>query len=39
MGLGVHVPFGPMLAIAGALYFLVLRSRVDAWFEQLTSLL
>ena len=39
MGLGVHVPFGPMLAIAGALYFLFLRSRVDAWFEQITALL
>jgi leader peptidase (prepilin peptidase)/N-methyltransferase len=39
MGLGVHVPFGPMLAIAGALYFLVLRARVDAWFDQLTALL
>lgn len=39
IGLGVHVPFGPMLAIAGALYFLFLRGRVDAWFDQLTSLL
>jgi leader peptidase (prepilin peptidase)/N-methyltransferase len=39
MGLGVHVPFGPMLAIAGALYFLFLRARVDAWFDQLTALL
>ncbi len=39
MGLGVHVPFGPMLAVAGALYFLFLRVRVDAWFDQLTSLL
>jgi leader peptidase (prepilin peptidase) / N-methyltransferase len=39
IGLGVHVPFGPMLAIAGALYFLVLRTRVDAWFDQLTGLL
>jgi leader peptidase (prepilin peptidase)/N-methyltransferase len=39
MGLGVHVPFGPMLAIAGALYFLFLRGRVDAWFSQLTALL
>jgi leader peptidase (prepilin peptidase)/N-methyltransferase len=38
MGLGVHVPFGPMLAIAGALYFLFLRGWVDAWFEQLTTL-
>jgi leader peptidase (prepilin peptidase)/N-methyltransferase len=39
IGLGVHVPFGPMLAIAGALYFLFLRTRVDAWFDQLTALL
>ena len=39
MGLGVHVPFGPMLAIAGALYFLFLRGRVDAWFDQLTALI
>jgi leader peptidase (prepilin peptidase)/N-methyltransferase len=39
MGLGVHVPFGPMLAIAGGLYFLFLRGWVDAWFAQLTALL
>jgi len=39
IGLGVHVPFGPMLAVAGGLYFLFLRGWVDAWFEQLTSLL
>jgi leader peptidase (prepilin peptidase)/N-methyltransferase len=39
LGLGVHVPFGPMLAIAGALYFLFLRGWVDAWFAQLTALL
>ena len=39
LGLGVHVPFGPMLAIAGALYFLFLRGWVDAWFAQLTELL
>jgi leader peptidase (prepilin peptidase)/N-methyltransferase len=39
IGLGVHVPFGPMLAIAGALYFLLLRGWVDAWFIQLTALL
>ena len=38
IGLGVHVPFGPMLAVAGALYFLFLRGPVDAWFDQLTSL-
>jgi leader peptidase (prepilin peptidase)/N-methyltransferase len=39
LGLGVHVPFGPMLAIAGALYLLVFRGWVDAWFAELTSLL
>ena len=39
LGLGVHVPFGPMLAIAGAIYFLFLRGWVDTWFAQLTELL
>jgi leader peptidase (prepilin peptidase)/N-methyltransferase len=39
VGLGVHVPFGPMLAIAAALYFLFLRGPVDAWFDQFTALL
>ena len=39
IGLGVHVPFGPMLAIAGAVYFLFLRGPVDAWFGQLSALL
>jgi leader peptidase (prepilin peptidase) / N-methyltransferase len=39
LGLGVHVPFGPMLAIAGAVYFLFLRGWVDAWFSQLTELM
>lgn len=35
LGLGVHVPFGPMLAIAGALYFLFFRSWVAAWFAEI----
>ncbi|HWA08135.1 MAG TPA: prepilin peptidase [Opitutaceae bacterium] len=39
IGLGVHVPFGPMLAIAGALYFLFLHRWVDAYFQQTASLL
>jgi len=39
IGLGVHVPFGPMLAVAGAVYFLFLRGPVDAWFDQLTALI
>jgi leader peptidase (prepilin peptidase) / N-methyltransferase len=38
LGLGMHVPFGPMLAIAGALYFLFFRGWVDAWFAELTAL-
>jgi leader peptidase (prepilin peptidase)/N-methyltransferase len=33
LGFGAHVPFGPMLAIAAALYFLVFRSAVTAWFR------
>jgi len=37
IGLGVHVPFGPMLAVAGAVYFLFLRGRVDPWFAELTA--
>jgi leader peptidase (prepilin peptidase)/N-methyltransferase len=39
IGLGVHVPFGPMLAVAGAVYFLFLRGWVDAWFAELTALM
>jgi leader peptidase (prepilin peptidase) / N-methyltransferase len=38
LGLGVHVPFGPMLAIAGALYFLFFRDWVTAWFDQVALL-
>ena len=38
LGFGAHVPFGPMLAIAGGLYFLFLRGWVDAWFEQVAVL-
>jgi hypothetical protein len=33
------VPFGPMLAVAGALYFLFLRAWVDAWLDQVSALL
>lgn len=39
LGFGVHVPFGPMLAIAGALYFLFFERWVAAYFEQLGALL
>jgi leader peptidase (prepilin peptidase)/N-methyltransferase len=38
LGFGVHVPFGPMLAIAGALYFLCFREWIDAWFAQVGEL-
>jgi leader peptidase (prepilin peptidase) / N-methyltransferase len=38
LGFGVHVPFGPMLAIAGALYFLFFRSFVDRWFAEFLTL-
>ena len=38
LGFGAHVPFGPMLAIAAALYFLFLRSWVGAWFADLAVL-
>jgi leader peptidase (prepilin peptidase)/N-methyltransferase len=38
IGFGAHVPFGPMLAIAGALHFLFLRGWVGAWFDQITLL-
>ncbi|MBL9211662.1 MAG: prepilin peptidase [Opitutaceae bacterium] len=34
LGFGAHVPFGPMLAIAAALYFLVFREAVLAWFRE-----
>ena len=36
--LGVHLPFGPMLAVAGALYFLLLHRWVDPWFAQFADL-
>jgi leader peptidase (prepilin peptidase)/N-methyltransferase len=38
LGFGVHIPFGPMLAIAGGLHFLLLRDFVGAWFAQFTSI-
>ncbi len=38
LGFGAHVPFGPMLAIAGALYFLFFRGWVGAWFDQVGTL-
>jgi leader peptidase (prepilin peptidase)/N-methyltransferase len=38
LGLGVHVPFGPMLGVAALLYFFGLNRWVDAYFESLTVL-
>ena len=39
LGFGVHVPFGPMLAVAGLLYFLWFHSAVADYFGQLGELL
>jgi leader peptidase (prepilin peptidase)/N-methyltransferase len=38
LGLGKPVPFGPMLALAGAAYFLFLHGKVDAWFATFSGL-
>jgi leader peptidase (prepilin peptidase)/N-methyltransferase len=38
LAFGAHVPFGPMLAIAGALYFLCFRGWVTAWFAEVAVL-
>lgn len=38
LGFGVHVPFGPMLAIAGAIYFLWAERFVSAYFASLAEL-
>ena len=38
LALGARVPFGPMLAVAGALYILVLHGPVDAWFDRFLPL-
>jgi leader peptidase (prepilin peptidase)/N-methyltransferase len=38
LGFGVHVPFGPMLAIAGGLYFLFFRTPVAAWVAQFSEI-
>lgn len=39
LGFGVHVPFGPMLAIAGAIYFLWGARWVAAYFDSIAELL
>lgn len=38
LALGAHVPFGPMLAIAAALYFLVFRAWINAWVSEVAVL-
>ncbi len=38
VGFGVHVPFGPMLAAGGLLYFLVAHRWVDAYFATVAQL-
>lgn len=38
LAFGAHVPFGPMLAIAAAIYFLWARDWVGAWLEQVKIL-
>jgi leader peptidase (prepilin peptidase)/N-methyltransferase len=39
LGFGMHVPFGPMLAIAGLLYFLFFNRAVTAYLSTLRELL
>ena len=38
LAFGAQVPFGPMLAVAGALYFLCFRGWVGAWFAEVGML-
>jgi len=38
LGLGVHVPFGPMLGLAALIYFFWAHHRVDQYFLDLTPL-
>ncbi|MGH7947558.1 MAG: prepilin peptidase, partial [Opitutaceae bacterium] len=38
LSFGAHVPFGPMLAIAAALYFLVFRDAALAWLKEVSVL-
>jgi len=39
LGFGVHVPFGPMLAVGALLYFLMADRWIASYFEQLSSLM
>ena len=38
LAFGAQVPFGPMLAIAAALYLLVFRDRANAWFAEFATI-
>ncbi len=38
LGLGAHVPFGPMLGVAALIYFFGAHRSVDAYFNELQSL-
>ncbi|MBL9189192.1 MAG: prepilin peptidase [Opitutaceae bacterium] len=38
LGFGAHIPFGPMLAIAGGLYFLFFRGPVLSWMAEMAQL-
>jgi leader peptidase (prepilin peptidase)/N-methyltransferase len=38
IGMGAHVPFGPMLAVGAALYFLVCEPWVTAWFKEFSTM-
>lgn len=38
VGFGAQVPYGPMLAIAGALHFLWLHTYINAYFDELGTL-
>lgn len=38
LGFGAHVPFGPMLAIAGGLYFLFFKWPFERWLADLSFL-
>ncbi|MEO5960965.1 MAG: prepilin peptidase [Opitutaceae bacterium] len=38
LGFGAQVPFGPMLAIAGAFHFLFFRDLVGRWFAEISVL-
>lgn len=38
LGFGVHVPFGPMLAIAGGLYFILFNRWIDPWLAEFASI-